>query len=251
MAVVEIKGVRIGQGMPKICVPLVGQVDHELVEQAISASHSDCDMVELRIDYYNEVNDTKRVMDLLRKIRESIKLPILFTFRTIKEGGNRAISIDDYKNLYETVLESHTVDLIDLELNLGVDFIKPLINRAKNEGVKVVLSNHDFKKTPTTKEIIARMVRMQELGADLPKIAVMPETKMDVLRLMEAILYMNENYSQTPVVGISMGELGMPSRVLGSWLGSAITFGVVEHASAPGQISTEYLHQVLQLLEYK
>ena len=251
MAIVEVKGVKIGQGLPKICVPLVGKIDRELIEQAINASQSDCDMVEVRIDYYYDVLDTKKVVELLHKIRESIVCPVLFTFRTLEEGGNQAIPKEAYKKLYEDVIGTETVDLVDLELNLGEDFLRPLINKAKKEGVKVVLSNHDFKKTPSTKEMTARLVRMQELGADIPKIAVMPETKRDVLRLMETILYMQENYSQTPVIGISMGAKGMPSRVLGGWLGSAITFGVVEQSSAPGQLSVHHLSQLLQLLENK
>ena len=50
----------------------------------------------------------------------------------------------------------------------------------------MVVSNHDFEKTPSKEEIVARLQKMQELGADLPKIAVMPQCKKDVLTLLAA-----------------------------------------------------------------
>ncbi len=247
MAIVEIQGVKIGKGMPKICVPLVGETNQELIAQAMKASQCDCDLVELRIDHYEEIKKTDRVIEVLHRIRECVSVPIMFTFRTYEEGGKVCISNEDYTNLYQNVIEDGAVDLVDLQLLLGEEMVCPLIEMAKQKGIKVVLSNHDFKKTPDTKEMIERLLRMQEFGADIVKIAVMPEEKQDVLRLMEAVMYVNENSNITPVVGISMGEMGMPSRILGHWFGSAITFGVVDKSSAPGQLSIKELRQLLEL----
>ncbi len=249
MAVVEIKGVKIGEGMPKICIPLVGETNQALIEQAMNASQCHCDLVELRIDHYDGIQNIDSIIDIIHKIRECISAPIMFTFRTLEEGGKARISNEDYINLYQNVIEDGEVDLVDLQLNLGEELLQPLMERAKQKGIKVVLSNHEFEKTPDTKEMIKRLLRMQVLGADIPKIAVMPETKQDVLRLMEAVLYVNENSNSTPVVGISMGEMGMPSRVLGCWFGSAITFGVVDRSSAPGQLSIKCLRELFQILE--
>ncbi len=248
MAVVEINGLKIGQGVPKICVPLVGKTDQELMEQAVHANQSGCDMVELRIDYYELVNNVEKVVDNIHKIKECLSAPVLFTFRTFEEGGNQPLSTEYYGKLYDAVIENGSVELIDLELSLGEIVLKPLIEKATQKGVKVLLSNHDFQKTPATNEMIARLRRMQELGADIVKIAVMPNCKEDVLRLMEATLYMKNNHNQTPVVGISMGDMGMPSRFLGNWFGSAITFGVACKVSAPGQLSVQRLQQLSNLL---
>ncbi len=248
MAVVEINGLKIGQGVPKICVPLVGKTDRELVEQAIHANQCGCDLVELRIDYYERVNTIEKVVDCIHKIKECLSVPILFTFRTFEEGGNQPLSKEYYGKLYDAVIENGSVEVIDLELSLGEMVLRPLIKKARQKGIKVLLSSHDFLKTPVTNEIIARLRRMQELGADIVKIAVMPKSKEDVLRLMDATLYMNNNHSQTPVVGISMGDMGIPSRFLGDWFGSAITFGVASKVSAPGQLSVQRLQQLFKLL---
>lgn len=247
MAKVEIGGLQIGVGAPKICVPLVGQDDKEMLEQAVKVASSPCDMVELRIDYYTQVLEDSKVLKLIKQLNEVLHCPILFTFRTATEGGEQAITKEGYRHLYEVVMEQGIVDMIDLELFLGEDVVTALCSQAKSKGIKVVMSNHDFEKTPSREEIIKRLVTMQELGADIPKIAVMPKTKQDVLTLMEATVYMQQNRNTTPIVGISMGDLGIISRLCGGWSGSAITFGVVDKASAPGQISVNQLKQGFDL----
>lgn len=244
MAVVKIKDITIGDGMPKICVPLMGKTDEELLRQAVSVSHCGCDMVELRMDYYQEIGNFDKIHTTLAQIRQILNMPILLTFRTLTEGGEQFITPEDYKKLYEVVIAEGNVDLIDLELNLGESLLTPLIKQARDKGIKVILSNHDFQTTPATKEIIDRLVKMQKLQADIVKIAVMPRTKLDTLRLIEATLYMEENHNSTPVVAISMGTPGMPSRILGGWSGSAITFGVEGQASAPGQLSVLALKKI-------
>ena len=73
----------------------------------------------------------------------------------------------------------------------------------------------------------------------------MPQTKMDVLRLLEATLLLSERSKAQPVITMSMGELGQVSRVIGSFSGSALTFGSLQQASAPGQIEVETLAQMM------
>lgn len=89
------------------------------------------------------------------------------------------------------------------------------------------MSNHDFHKTPAQEDIIYRLRRMQDLGADLPKIAVMPQSPQDVLTLLSATLTMKEKYATQPLITMSMGKIGSVSRVTGRLFGSAMTFGTV------------------------
>ena len=70
------------------------------------------------------------------------------------------------------------------------------------------MSNHDFHKTPAQEDIIYRLRRMQDLGADLPKIAVMPQSPQDVLTLLAATLTMKEKYATRPLITMSMGKSG-------------------------------------------
>lgn len=76
--------------------------------------------------------------------------------------------------------------MIDLELFTGDDQVKETVAYAHAHDVKVVMSNHDFHKTPEAEEIIARLRKMQSFDADIPKIALMPQSTSDVLTLLTA-----------------------------------------------------------------
>ena len=107
-------------------------------------------------------------------------IPILFTFRTAKEGGEKAISNEAYQNLNLAVAKSGFVDLIDVEAFTGDEIVTNIISKAHDFNVKVVSSNHDFDKTPEKEELIRRLCKMQELDADIPKIAVMPTSHLEL-----------------------------------------------------------------------
>ncbi len=89
---------------------------------------------------------------------------------------------------------------------------------------------------------------MQELGADIPKIAVMPQNKKDVLTLLSATEEMAEEHADRPIITMSMSGTGVISRLCGEVFGSALTFGAVGKVSAPGQMGIEDLTTVLGLL---
>lgn len=173
--------------------------------------------------------------------------PILFTFRSAKEGGELAVSDEFYFELNETLARTGKVDLVDVELfNEEADVLR-LIETAHKNNVKVVMSNHDFDKTPAKEEIVSRLIRMEALGADLPKIAVMPKSAGDVLTLLDATNTVSEKANQ-PIITMSMAGTGVISRLAGEVFGSAMTFGAAKKASAPGQIDVNELRHVLDLL---
>ena len=126
--------------------------------------------------------------------------------------------------------------------------IKNILKTVHEHGVYVILSNHDFQKTPEKDEIIRRLRSMQELGGDVCKIAVMPNSRMDVLTLMEATLEMKEKWADRPLITMSMSGEGSISRLAGEFFGSALTFGTVGKASAPGQIPAPELKEGLKLI---
>ena len=69
------------------------------------------------------------------------------------------------------------VDFIDVEIFTGDAIVTKIIDGAHAAGVKVIASNHDFHKTPEKSDIIYRLRKMQDMNADIPKIAVMPQNK--------------------------------------------------------------------------
>lgn len=246
--IVEVKGVTFGDGKPKVCIPIVGSTKEEVLKEAYTLQNVSFDVVEIRIDFLEQVSEIEYVMEVLGEIRNILTQPILVTFRTKAEGGESAIPLSEYCKLYETILRSGVTDMIDIELFLGDDVVTKLVKVAKEAGVVVVMSNHDFDKTPEKEEIIGRLVRMQQLGADLPKIAVMPQTKRDVITLLEATLQMTEEHPQTPIITMSMDTLGVVSRIAGELTGSVMTFATKGRQSAPGQVPVEQMQSILELL---
>ena len=184
MSYINIRNVKIGEGIPKICVPIVGETREDILKSAKRVETSGADLVEWRVDWYESVFCVSKVESIAGELREILKdIPLLFTFRTAREGGKKAIDLKHYVELNERIIKAKAVDLIDIELFAGVSVVKKIIESAHKENVKVVVSNHDFEKTPTKEEIVWRLCKMQKLEADIPKIAVMPACKRDVLTL--------------------------------------------------------------------
>lgn len=247
--VVKVKGITIGEGAPKVCVPMVGETLPKLKEEAELLKTIDLDVVEWRVDFFEGAEEIERVKEALAEIRAILpKTPLLFTFRSAKEGGEKNISREYYLALNRVIAETRQVDFIDVELFSGDQDVKILIEAAHANGVFVVISNHDFDKTPAKEEIIARLRKAQDLGGDLPKIAVMPNSAEDVLTLLDATNTMNEQYANRPIITMSMSGKGVISRLVGEVFGSALTFGAAEKASAPGQVPVGELRKVLSLL---
>ena len=146
------------------------------------------------------------------------------------------------------VAKSGYVDLIDVEAFTGEEIVKSMILEAHSYGVKVIASNHDFDATPEKDEIVRRLRMMQDYGADIPKMAVMPRNKQDVLTLLSATLEMSEQFADRPIITMSMAGTGVVSRLAGETFGSALTFGAATKASAPGQINVNELAQVLDII---
>lgn len=246
---VVVRNIKIGEGIPKICVPIVGVTKEEIIKEAKTFDAIPVDVVEWRVDWFEHVFETDKVKEVLAELREALKeIPILFTFRTFKEGGERAIEPEAYKKLNIAAAESGCVDLVDVEAFTGDEVVKEIIEAVHQHGVKVVASNHDFDKTPAKDDIVGRLCKMQELGADIPKIAVMPKSKEDVLTLLAATEEMNRKHADRPIITMSMAGTGVISRLCGEVFGSALTFGAAKKASAPGQMGVEDLAQVLSLL---
>lgn len=246
---VKIRDLEIGSGSPKICVPLVAANQQELQKELERMTEVPCDLAEWRVDFYEGIEQEEVRQEALRLIRRYLGYkPLLFTFRTAKEGGHRSISPEEYFKLNLAAAKSGLIDLVDVEIYRDEEMAEVLIKALHKQGVFVLGSNHDFEKTPEKAELIRRLCRMQELGTDLTKIAVMPQKKQDVLELLSAAAAMEETYADRPCITMSMGTEGVISRIAGSFSGSAITFGTAGAASAPGQIPAEKLKVVLQIL---
>ena len=223
----------------KLCIPITGADREEIKSQLEELDLLDFDMIELRADYHFS-------MEVLKEIREAFPdKELIFTFRTKAEGGETQPEEEFLLYVYTLVALSGMVHIIDLELE-GICKTNPdIIKNLRKSGVKILISNHDFEKTPSEKEITDRFKKMEALGADMAKIAVMPENVKDVEILISAAKTANR-LLQIPIVAISMGELGKKTRIEGEEFGSSITFGSLDKESASGQIPAKELKSMLK-----
>lgn len=246
MKIITVRGVRIGEGMPKIIAPIVGKTGRDILSQARDIRDCGADIAEWRIDHYTDGADGESVAMIAKHIRAILDgIPLLITFRTQNEGGAAAIAPHDYANLLTDICLSGCADMIDVEAFM--EGAADIITRARECGVCVVASNHDFSATPEEDEILRRLQYMAEIGADIPKIAVMPNDNMDVLTLLRATARAAA-LLDCPLITMSMGATGAVSRLSGECFGSACTFGSVGAVSAPGQMPVPQLRAALEML---
>ncbi len=243
-----VKGVTIGEGRPVICVPVVETDKAAVVAKIKELTLKKVQMIEWRVDCFAGISDADSVREILAEIKPFVAETVfLFTIRTKKQGGNALLPEKEITYLNELAAKSGAVDLVDLEF---FEATKPekSIARLQQLGVHVIASHHDFSATPQSNILQMVMEQMQRGNADVAKLAVMPNSKDDVLRILKLTNDMKQKYPTLPVVTMSMGAMGVISRVVGEAFGSCITFGADGAVSAPGQMQMEVLADVLDAL---
>jgi 3-dehydroquinate dehydratase-1 len=244
---IKIKGYEIGE-RPLICVPVVARTKEEIIGQIQRLSDEHAQMIEWRVDWYEGVEDLQGVLDLARKLggicRESV---LLVTYRSKNQGGEGTLDDRKRDELLVCLAREQSVDLIDVEL-FEHEYPEILVHMLQDEGGVLVASHHNFVKTPTAQEMETILSTMQASGADIVKLAVMPKRREDVANLLLATARFKDEHPDTPLITMSMGSLGVISRVAGESFGSCVTFGADEKASAPGQMGKKDLATVLELL---
>ena len=248
MNTVKVRDLVLGDGVPKICVPVIAHTYQELEKALNQLEGSPYDLVEFRADFYFEEEDRA-----LERIRSCIgSRPLLYTLRTSEEGGEIAPGEEAYQA--RILSAAGKADLVDIQLarlhpEEGVArHSGALIKAVHRTQAKVILSWHDFEKTPDRQALSDTLRAMQRAGCDIAKIAVMPKNRLDVLALMEASVRMYEDPDACPFITMSMGTLGKVTRVAALLTGSCITFGTAGSMSAPGQIPSEKLREILRSL---
>lgn len=252
---VQINNLVLGAGMPKICVPLTGICESELCSQAKKIAEAKPDLVEWRADFYEYLSDIQKVETMLKKLKEILAgIPVLFTIRTVWEGGQAELDPEVYRSINRSVAAANLAELIDVEVfggNMYEDICPDIIGFIEDlheTNVKVIASSHDFEKTDSAEVLLRRFRSMDTSGADILKMAVMPRCEADVQAIMEATDQMRLHDTERPLISMSMGALGTVSRIEGERFGSTLTFATVGAASAPGQIPLEELREkILQL----
>lgn len=234
----------------KTIVPITAKTKEQAIAQAkVIVANQDADLAEFRIDLLDFAADSKQVIALGHELKKILgDKPMIATIRTHNEGGKLSISDSDYGKTYQAYLKQPFMDLLDVEMFRDQQVVKNTVKLAHDKKVLIVMSNHDFQKTPSEDEIVKRLLKQDELGADILKIAVMPQSKQDVFTLMNATLKVSQQ-SKKPLLTMSMGKLGTISRIASANMGGSFSFGMIGEASAPGQIDVTQLKQFLKTVQ--
>ncbi|UOB53540.1 type I 3-dehydroquinate dehydratase [Acinetobacter junii] len=231
-------------------VPITAKTKEQAIAQAkVIAANQDADLAEFRIDLLDFAADSKQVIALGHELKKILATkPMIATIRTHNEGGKLTISDADYGKTYQAYLKQPFMDMLDVEMFRDQQMVKNTVKLAHEKKVLIVMSNHDFKQTPSEDEIVKRLLKQDQLGADILKIAVMPQSKQDVFTLMNATLKVSQQ-SKKPLLTMSMGKLGTISRIATANMGGNFSFGMIGEASAPGQIDVTQLKQFLKTVQ--
>jgi 3-dehydroquinate dehydratase I len=248
---IELNGKPLNEGkVPLVCSPLVGGTTDELLAEADRVIATRPDMLEWRVDFFRGIADTRAVRDTAARLRKVAGgLPVLLTCRSKREGGERTTLLEeDVVSLYKSICRDKHVEFVDFELHSKPASLAAVRQVARDSGVKLVVSYHDFQNTPRREILVEKFLQAEREGADVAKVAVMPRNMRDVLTLLESTLEASERM-QIPVISMSMGPMGALTRMCGWAFGSALTFAVGANSSAPGQMPVADVRAGVALLQ--
>uniref|UniRef100_A0A453EWR5 Shikimate dehydrogenase substrate binding N-terminal domain-containing protein n=2 Tax=Aegilops tauschii subsp. strangulata TaxID=200361 RepID=A0A453EWR5_AEGTS len=224
--------------MTLLCVPLVGRTVEEMKIDAAAAAAAGGDLVEIRLDYIEGF----RPREDLPRLLHSCPLPVLVTYRPNWEGGRYD---GDDATRFETLCLAMElgVDYVDIELKVADKFVD-FLSGNKPDKCKLIVSSHNYESTPSCEELANLVARIQEVGADIVKVATTATDIIDVSRMFQVMVH-----CQVPMIGLVMSERGLMSRVLSPKFGGYLTFGILDatKTSASGQPTLEELLDVYNI----
>jgi 3-dehydroquinate dehydratase type I len=228
---------------PKICVPIVASLRDTICEQAKKAAALPIQMAEWRVDFF--AGYEREIESVVEELKEILgKKELIVTLRTESEGGEANGSRFDYFSLIRKIRKQGIADYVDVEIMRDEDKLTQIISETAGSKTNIIGSYHDFEKTEKETFIQNMLLKAKELGCDVAKFACMPKEDSDVERLLLATAMTKEMHPELPVITMSMGEMGVRSRLYGGLYGSEVTFASAGQISAPGQISYEKVNSV-------
>ncbi|HXG08619.1 MAG TPA: type I 3-dehydroquinate dehydratase, partial [Gemmataceae bacterium] len=209
---------------PNLCV-VIGRTRHKMVQIEVQeAAKRGARLIELRLDFLAKAPDFKRLL-------ANKPCPLVATVRRPEDGGRWAGTEEARKMLLRQAIVAG-FDWVDLEMDIAEEI-------RRYGATKRIVSYHNVHEVPANlKEIHAQMCRMD---ADVVKVAVRAQRPADNLRVLELL-----HNPPRPTVALCMGDLGMPSRILGALYGAPFTYAAFnkERGIAPGLPSFDEMVRV-------
>lgn len=219
--------------MSKICVSIAAYNLEQLKRQINQAFDYGADYVEIRFDFLN-LSD----MDQAMSIANTVNKKAVYTLRAPDEGGQFKGSISE-RIAWLKKLSASKPMLLDVEL-YTIKYNTYLADYLKEHNISLLISWHDFEKTPPDAELTKVLYEMRTYSQNI-KMVTTAQTTVDSLRLLD--LY--ENASRLNLIAFAMGDAGVISRVLCVIIGNApFTYASLEKAISPGQLTIKQMRKL-------
>jgi 3-dehydroquinate dehydratase I len=199
------------------------------MQDLIDLKEKGVDLLEIRVDLIDKTLDC--IAQCLSDLKKAVALPVI---GTVRENGRTE---KDRAGIFSEIMPY--VDCIDIEL--GALIAGQVQARARAAGKTVIVSEHDFNRTPDNKELKSIVDRAVAQGADIVKVVTTAQREEDAWRLLKFA-----KSCKVPMVAFAMGEAGKFSRIRACEYGSLFTYGYITKPVAPGQVSAEELVKLLK-----
>jgi len=210
---------------------IVGTIKAKSIDEAIKIIEmGKADLYELRVDAMESFDGIEKL--------KSFRNKLIITVRSKEEGGFREISDEKRLKLFEEFMKVNPA-FVDVEFKSEIT--KNVIELAREKKVRVIISYHDFEKTPSFEELKALLEEMKKLKADVIKIVTFAKHHLDNVRIVRLYEY------EKNLIAFCMGKKGKSSRAFSLAL-SPFTYASLGEAVAPGQLSVEDMKLLLALI---
>ena len=199
------------------------------------------DILEVRVDML-PVQNTSDVIRIVRSIKHKYGKPIIATVRSKDEGGLRQIDDDQRYDIFKEIIQF--AEILDVELS-SKNLVEKILLLCKEHNKYSMLSYHNLSETPKNNVLENIIQKGKKLGAAFVKIAAKANHKEDLSNLIHFTIE-NRNAG---IVTISLGSIGLASRLINPLIGSLMTYGYIDAVSAPGQISAFDIIEHIRLLD--
>jgi 3-dehydroquinate dehydratase-1 len=218
----------------KTCVSIAETKPRKL-QETIRVALKKSDLIEIRFDFIKPEN-IPQVLEIVKKDMKKI----VCTLRPKSEGGKFTGSEKERIAIIKLIAEYNPF-LLDIEFNT-MKHDQNLVKYLKKTKTDLLISDHDFKKTPSFTELKKKFNKMSKFSPNL-KIVTTARSTDDATRVLQ--LYSKKG--KTNLIAFAMGNSGRISRILSLYLGSPFTYVSLGKPIAPGQFSVDEINKIINL----
>lgn len=218
----------------KTCVTVAEKTPNK-IKQILKIALRKSDYVEVRFDFL-KIEQIPEALEIIKKDMNKV----VCTLRPKTEGGKFSGNEKERIAIIKLIAE-YSPFLLDVEFNT-MKKNQALRKYLKSTKTKLLVSWHDFKKTPTTTELRKKLDQMSKISSNVKIVSTAKSTE-DSTRMLE--LYSKKRKNN--LISFAMGDFGRISRILCLYLGSPYTYVSLGKAIAPGQFSVDEVNKIINL----